>query len=157
MTIPKRGCALRWYLALVIVAGSVLLQGCSPTTTRQASQGRTATTSPKSFDPTELHRLDDEAAANDRSGQARSAVPSGTPARWLIGSVGTYAVGRGAPPGTYRTGISPSGTCSWARLRGGRPGDVIAGGSGPGPISVVIKSTDEFFTTNGCANWQRTR
>jgi hypothetical protein len=107
--------------------------------------------------------LKKDATAQDRQatredaqgdGSVAKAVPSGT---WLLGSVGTYLVGRGIRPGTYRSAAPASGLCHWSRLSGlsDAPADVIADRSVAGPSTVKIKASDKFFLTSNCANWQK--
>jgi hypothetical protein len=92
--------------------------------------------------------------AQDTGGAGAKAVPNGT---WVLGSVGTYVVGRGIRPGVYRSAGAIGGTCQWARLKGSgdAPADVIVNRSATGSSTVTIKSTDKFFRTSDCKNWQK--
>jgi hypothetical protein len=106
--------------------------------------------------PAALRTLDRQAAVDD--GAVPSAAPGGArPSTWFVGQVGTYLVGRGIPPGTYRSAAAPAGMCTWERLGGstGATPRLIQQGTGGGAITVRIKATDRFFQTQGCANWHR--
>jgi hypothetical protein len=95
---------------------------------------------------------DKQAAREDEQGDGSAALPPGT---YRLGSVGTYLVGKGIQPGTYKSAAPASGKCHWARLSGATNSaeDIIAKRSSTGPSIVKIKATDKFFETRGCANW----
>jgi hypothetical protein len=101
-------------------------------------------------------REDKQAAREDEQGDGSATPPPGT---YRLGSVGTYLVGKGIAPGTYKSAAPTSGKCHWARLSGATNSaeDIIAKRSSKGPSIVKIKATDKFFETRGCENWLKVR
>lgn len=107
----------------------------------------------------QLHTMDlkslDKAVASEEAAVRQASSPSrvagGT---WLIGEVGAYLVGRRATPGTYESAAPAAGkTCRWAVAD--INGNTLRSGSSRTRTSVVIRKTDGFFQTTGCANWHK--
>lgn len=66
---------------------------------------------------------------------------------------GTYVMGDGITPGTYRADGGDG--CYWARLSGfdGTTEDIIESDEPSGPAVVYILSSDAGFETRGCGEW----
>jgi hypothetical protein len=97
----------------------------------------------------------DRAAAREDQASGASGVKAAPSGTWVLGSVGTYLVGRGIRPGTYRSAGPTSGVCHWARLKGlsSAHADTIVNRAATGSSTVTIKATDKFFSTSNCENW----
>jgi hypothetical protein len=150
-------------IRLCAVSGIVILAvgvaGCSHSTAHSPPAHAKPTAVgqgvPKPRDSEALRKMDRAIATSDAGRAPRSGGQ--TPRQWFPGNVGTYQVGRGIPPGKYRSARSPVGRCVWARLNSSSPSarSVVASGSTAGPVTVTIKANDKFFETSGCASWHR--
>jgi hypothetical protein len=150
-------------VAAVATAAALGAQHGSTPTAKASAAGSTVSappTVPATSNPAEAAKAlkkkattqDKQAAREDEQGDGSAALPLGT---YRLGSVGTYLVGKGIQPGTYKSAAPTSGKCHWARLSGATNSaeDIIAKRSSTGPSIVKIKATDKFFETRGCANW----
>ena len=60
-------------------------------------------------------------------------------------------------PGVWQTeGVAEgASTCRWERLRDTEEGEEsVAEKSGTGPMTVLVKGTDDRFSTSGCKPWR---
>jgi hypothetical protein len=75
-----------------------------------------------------------------------------SPSAWF--SDGTYIVGTGIQPGTYRTRVASLG-CYWERLSGfgGTLDEIIANDFTNATAVVTISPTDAGFKTSRCGTW----
>jgi hypothetical protein len=82
-----------------------------------------------------------------------SALSPGTPVLDEIGP-GTYVVGRQLAPGRWQS--DGPDLCYWERLSGltGTLGEVLATGTGTGPVDVEVLPTDVGFGSLGCGTWR---
>jgi hypothetical protein len=151
-------------LVIVVAVAAGLGWGKGSTPTGATTGSRSHQTQQPGAAAQSAEQRKKDATAQDLAAAREDARATGGPAAgasgtWLVGSVGTYSVGRGIRPGTYRSAAPASGQCHWSRMRGLRDAasDVIADRSAAGPSVVRIKSTDKFFVTTNCANWQRIR
>jgi hypothetical protein len=97
------------------------------------------------------------AVSNNGNGSKKSAGPEGaqsSPSKGI--EKGTYMVGEGITPGTYK---APGGdNCYWERDKDleGNVGSILAnGGLSGGQQIVQILPTDKAFKTHGCGTWTR--
>lgn len=81
-------------------------------------------------------------------------------AKWLEKNSfedGTYEVGNGVKPGTYRTDGSAE-DCYWERST--RGGEILANdfvGNAPGGVTVTIRTSDGGFKSDNCGTWVQVR
>ncbi|WP_052465950.1 hypothetical protein [Mobilicoccus massiliensis] len=69
---------------------------------------------------------------------------------------GTYEVGVDIQPGKYASDTPVSGNCYWARLKSDDPFDgILANNNSSGKSVVVIKKSDKYFQSSGCADWTK--
>lgn len=70
--------------------------------------------------------------------------------------VGVFMVGTEVAPGLWRS-ASTTRSCYWERLTGfgGTSADRITNDIGDGPRIVAIATTDQGFSSSGCAPWSR--
>jgi hypothetical protein len=151
-------------LAAALVTGCTAAANPSPAPgptrathgTPTSSGAPTSSGSPTPLDTAALDKLDQQAARDDGATGGSSA--GATKRRdWIVGSAGTYLVGRGISPGTYRSAGSPTGQCTWARLTMAKSATrVVDHGTATGAVTVRIRASDKFFETRDCANWHRT-
>jgi hypothetical protein len=145
-----------------LALAAALVTGCTATPNPSSAPKHarvthgSATSSPTPLDTAALNKLDQQAARDDGATGGSSATA--TKRRdWIVGSAGTYLVGRGIAPGTYRSAGSPTGRCTWARLAMAKSATrVVDHGTATGAVTVRIRASDKFFETRDCANWHRT-
>jgi hypothetical protein len=157
---PEGTPMIRWCAAGIVVVLGTALAGCSSGTGGPSAPPSSSVvnrhSTPIPRDTNGLRKLDRE--TQTATGVHADPTSSSKKRRqWFPGDVGTYQVGRGIPPGMYRSVASASGRCAWARLNGSSSPThmVIAHGLTAGPVTVTIKAGDKFFQTSGCASWHR--
>lgn len=69
---------------------------------------------------------------------------------------GTYEVGAEIAPGKYKSaGSAPGDLCYWARLKNeDEITGILTNHLSDGKTTVVIKPSDQYFLTRGCAGWE---
>ncbi|MFJ9537233.1 hypothetical protein ACIRPX_08270 [Streptomyces sp. NPDC101225] len=82
----------------------------------------------------------------------------GTPASRMAGDGGMFRVGSDIKPGTYRSTGNADDSCYWERAKdaGHSLGSIIANNNVTGTAVVTISSSDGYFKTTGCHDWQKT-
>ncbi|MFE7172033.1 hypothetical protein [Streptomyces sp. NPDC057616] len=87
-----------------------------------------------------------------------TAKAKGTPAARMAGDGGMFRVGSDVAPGTYRSTGNADGSCYWERTKdaGHSLGSIIANNNVTGTAVVTISSSDAYFKTTGCHDWQKT-
>ena len=82
----------------------------------------------------------------------------GTPAARMAGDGGMFRVGSDVAPGTYRSTGNADSSCYWERTKdaGHSLGSIIANNNVTGTAVVTISSSDGYFKTTGCHDWQKT-
>jgi hypothetical protein len=150
-------------VAAGLALAAALVTGCTAAANPSSAPKHTRVTHgsatlgmPTPLDTAALDKLDQQAARDD--GATRGSSAGVTNRRdWIVGSAGTYLVGRGISPGTYQSAGSPTGQCTWARLTMAKSATrIVDHGTATGAVTVRIRASDKFFETRDCANWHRT-
>ncbi|GGM04859.1 hypothetical protein GCM10010129_55520 [Streptomyces fumigatiscleroticus] len=82
----------------------------------------------------------------------------GSPATKMAGDGGMFRVGADIAPGTYKSTGNTDDLCYWERAKDAEHSidSIIANDNASGTAVVTITSSDAYFKTSGCQDWQKT-